>query len=105
MISETGRDGATMMPGGGSFAVGNWVADGTQIARVKFVHEDGLLDLVMYDRAGTRLGRTSPAMGGPRHFEPCCSPEGWRPIEEPGFPLSNFAFLRDVVYDRAPSDD
>lgn len=70
----------------------DWVADdGGRVAKVRDVYRDRgelLLDLVIYDRSGEKVGRESPAMGGPRSFEPCCSAEGWRRIAEPDFPIS-----------------
>lgn len=56
---------------------GGWVAtsDGPsgigfvpRIARVREVHDDGLLDLVLYSFTGERIGRESPAMGGTRRL-------------------------------------
>ena len=69
----------------------DWVADTSdRVARVKSVYWDRgevLLDLHMFERDGTRLGRVSPAMGGPRSFEPACSAEDWRRIAPPAFPI------------------
>ena len=75
--------------------VGGWVAslksDGEfpRIAKVRDAYRDGggelLLDLVMYSHDGAKLGRTSPAMGGPRGYEPCCGGEWWVEIEAPPF--------------------
>lgn len=61
-----------------------------RVATVKEIHEyegEILFDLVMYDRDGTRLGRVSPALGGPRTFEPMCSIEGWERVAAPTFPM------------------
>ena len=74
-------------------AEGNWVADFTdaerpRIARVKDIYSvagDVVLDLVLYSRDGTKIGRESPACGGPRGFEPACPIENWAQIEEPDF--------------------
>jgi hypothetical protein len=78
----------TLLP----FKPGDWVADqGDNVAKVKDVYEsegEVLLDLVMYDREGEKLGRLSPACGGPRNYEPACSSNLWERIEEPVFPLS-----------------
>jgi hypothetical protein len=72
------------------FHVGDWVTDGHQLARVRYVGRtpaDNTFDLVMYSIPnGDRLGRVSPAMGGPRHFEPCCDTKGWRRCK-PSFPI------------------
>jgi hypothetical protein len=75
--------------------VGGWVAtlgsDGEfpRVAKVRDAYRDSegelLLDLVMYSHDGTKLGRTSPAMGGPRGYEPCCCGEWWVEIEQPPF--------------------
>ena len=83
-----------------SLKPGDWVATRLdyfcrpQIAKIKAVTsaEDGLcgepsLDLIIFDIDGTRIGRESPAMGGPRSFEPCCAVEGWFAIKKPDFPL------------------
>ena len=77
---------------------GAWVASfnslsldhGAQIGRVKQVHSDGSLDIVLYSKTGRRIGRESPVMGGPQGFEPCCCAEFWEPIEKP-----DFAFIAD----------
>lgn len=71
---------------------GDWVAtENGRVAKVKRVWSDGtapvLLDLVIFDRRGQQVGRQSPAMGGPRTFEPACDPDGWVRISEPTFPL------------------
>lgn len=76
------------------FKVGDWVTDGDRIAKVKDTDESGnTLDLVLYDRMGNRIGRESPAFGGPRGFEPCCHAEHWRRIHEPVFPVPKYCFL------------
>ncbi len=61
-----------------------------RVATVKDIHEcegEFLFDLVMYGHAGDRLGRVSPALGGPRTFEPMCPIEGWERVEVPTFPM------------------
>lgn len=46
------------------------------------------MDVVLYDTAGVDIGRTSPAMGGPKTFEPAVEfGEWWQRIEKPNFPL------------------
>jgi hypothetical protein len=79
------------MPGPYPFMPSDWVADDAErIGRVKAVYgEPGevLLDIVLYDHHGDRIGRMSPACGGPRTFEPACSGGDWRRIKEPNFPL------------------
>jgi hypothetical protein len=73
------------------FKPGDWVQDGCdRIAKIKDVWEDRgqvLLDLVMFDHSGDKLGRVSPVMGGPRTFEPACSAQGWERIAKPDFPI------------------
>lgn len=83
--------GVAPCPGG--FRPGAWVAslanlDTPRIAQVRDCYElDGelLLDLVIYRRDGTRVGRESPACGGPRTFEPACPASGWGLIESPNW--------------------
>lgn len=74
------------------FKPSDWVSDDAdRIARVRSVYEASpgeiLLDLVIFDRDGNRLGRVSPVMGGPRTFEPACSSERWHRVKKPTFPL------------------
>ena len=69
------------------------------IGLVKEVNEDPFgisettIDIIRYDQTGGKLGRVSPAEGGPTSFEPCCPIELWEPIEEP-----NFDFIRDKFF-------
>jgi len=77
------------------FKPGDWVAgigDHRRLARVRDVSRDEngavLLDLWLYDPGGTRIGRESPALGGPRTFEPCCDAAGWERIARPDFPVA-----------------
>jgi len=74
--------------------VNDWVAclgedTGTpQIAKVKYLYEnEPLADLIFYSHTGERLGRVSPAMGGPKGFEPACGLDLWVKIEEPKFEM------------------
>jgi hypothetical protein len=80
------------------FKPGVWVASlsGTDnrrpsVAKVRKAYEDSLrpgrvlLDLVMYDETGAKLGRRSPAGIGPHGFEPCCPAEFWVPVSTPPF--------------------
>jgi hypothetical protein len=74
------------------FKPGDWVVDsGERVAKVKGVSRfngDVYLDLYIYSDRGERIGRTSPVMGGPRTYEPCCSAEGWERLEgEPDWPI------------------
>jgi hypothetical protein len=74
------------------FKPGDWVVDqGERVAKVKGVSRfngDVYLDLYIYANDGQRIGRQSPAMGGPKTYEPCCSAEGWSRLErEPDWPI------------------
>lgn len=74
------------------FKPGDWVVDlSERVALVKGVsrfQDEVLLDLYMYSLRGERIGRTSPACGGPRTYEPCCSAEGWERLDgEPDWPI------------------
>lgn len=70
---------------------GCWVAsnddayDRPKIGRVREVHFDGSLDITLYSPSGAKVGRESPALFGPKGFEPCCAPQFWDVIEEPDF--------------------
>lgn len=83
------------------FAKGTWVADFANPARprlalVKEPNEwkgEVNLDLYMYSKEGERLGRVSPAMGGPTKFEPCCPAASWVPIAEPDFEFISSKFF------------
>lgn len=71
---------------------GMWVMSADEVrkpmlGRIRDVHSDGSIDVAIYSAAGDHLGRVSPAMGGPRSFEPCCGAENWIPIEPPDFEL------------------
>ncbi len=76
-------------------ARGDWVATerGThfQVGRVRGSRLEGggrvLMDVVIFDADGNKVGRASPHMGGPRSFEPSIPFEGWRRIERPVFPI------------------
>lgn len=75
---------------------GDWVAakyDSSYVAKVRGVEFDSMagemiVDLVIYGRDGRKIGRESPALGGPRTYEPACSYSNWQRIEPPDFPLS-----------------
>jgi len=57
-----------------------------QIAKVKYIYPDGdVADLIFYSHTGEKLGRVSPAMGGPKGFEPACGLDTWVVIKEPKF--------------------
>lgn len=85
---------------------GDWVSNKQEIGIVSYVYEeDDLIDVVIYDRKGNRLGRTSPPEGGPTKFEPCCSTKYWKVIETPQFPLTQYDHLENLVtFKEAPHD-
>lgn len=75
------------------FKPGDWAVDpcGERVAKVVRVYrcgDDVLLDLSIYSHKGDRLGRTSPAMGGPKRIEPACDAKNWERIAEPDFPIT-----------------
>lgn len=84
---------------------GTWVArfddyreERPMMGRVKRAHDNGTLDIVLYEHTGNRIGRESPAFDGPRGFEPCCPAEFWEPIEAPDFQFigDKFSFGRHL---------
>jgi hypothetical protein len=106
----------------GMAAPGTWVCDGDRIAKVREAHAPtkfdpaGCYDLVLYARDGERIGRETPAMGGPRGYEPFCDAGRWRAIENPRFPLPRYGELdghvrftlvspADAVAESASQDD
>lgn len=56
-----------------------------QLGRVHSVYGDGAIDIRIYGASCDRIGRVSPAMGGPRGFEPYCSADLWTLIQRPDF--------------------
>lgn len=73
---------------------GAWVAelgsggDCPRVAQVRKAYpEHDALDLIFYASHGERIGRGSPAMGGPKNFEPFCGAEWWVEVEKPPFVL------------------
>lgn len=74
-----------------------WIAREDQLGRVRYVHPDGSLDIVLFAPDGRQIGRVTPPMGGPRGFEPDCHPDGWAQIEKPALTATRFAFLHDLV--------
>lgn len=81
---------------------GDWIFDGCDsIGKAKSdpyeVCGRMQVDVTLYDRDGTCVGRRSPAMDGPTHFEPACDPTGWTVIEPPRFPFSRFCYLDEVL--------
>lgn len=76
---------------------GDWIYDDSLIGKVKYVHDDGLLDIIIYDRTGEKIGRVSDPLDGPTGFEPCCDPDGWKKILPPQFPLKRHHYLHELV--------
>jgi len=80
-------------------APGTWVCNGERVAKVRAAHAPdefdpaGFYDLVLHARDGKRIGRESPAMDGPRGYEPFCTARVWRSIEAPRFPLPRYGEL------------
>ncbi|TLX16408.1 hypothetical protein [Rhizobium sp. MHM7A] len=71
-----------------------------QIARVReaywYRNSDGEVklygDLWLYNYNGDRIGRESPALGGPQTYEPFCDLSSYQRIEEPEFPIGLHAY-------------
>ena len=72
---------------------GDWVMGPPEnpcVAKVKDIcWFDGQVhvDLVFHDWNGHRIGRKSPACGGPRTYEPMVPWQGWHRIRKPVFPI------------------
>ena len=68
-------------------------ADHFEGGQVKAVYETApgsgqyLIDLVLYDWRGNKIGRTSMHEGGPRSFEPALPLEDFERIYRPSFPI------------------
>ena len=97
MSDWLGRDTSEMI-----MKKGDWIFDGCdQIGKAASdpyeICGQFHVDVTLYNRAGDRVGRLSPPMGGPRHFEPACSAADWMVIEKPRFPLPWYRELSSVV--------
>lgn len=77
---------------------GDWIESRNdsqpQIGKVvnsQWVERDGklacMVDVALYAYSGDRIGRQSPAMGGPRTYEPWVAYADWFRIEKPYFPV------------------
>lgn len=77
---------------------GDWVMSvsnpyNPSIAKVKDAYADPvfegqeLVDLVLYSHTGEKIGRSSPALGGPKGFEPACDASLWTRIKPPNFDI------------------
>jgi hypothetical protein len=77
-----------------AFAKGQWVAQ-TDCPRPTFGvilekwEDDGefLMNVALYSPEGAKIGRLSPALGGPKSFEPAVPCKCYHTICEPTFPL------------------
>ncbi|MBX8556958.1 hypothetical protein K5D56_26345 [Pseudomonas cichorii] len=63
-----------------------------KLGKVKECYWDGtekcwVMDIVLFNADGDHIGRESPAMGGPKSFEPAVPVGYWQRIAEPNFPL------------------
>ncbi len=81
---------------------GDWIFDGQeQFGKAKSTPYEVfgcmLVDVVLYGRDGTRIGRISPAEGGPTDFEPACDASWWTVIEKPQFPLPRLGYLSEML--------
>jgi hypothetical protein len=81
---------------------GDWVSDFRgdvpRIGRVVDEYtagDDYCINVVLYAPDGTKIGRSSPPMGGPRNFEPGLLAAHWERIEPPHFPLELRMFTRE----------
>lgn len=82
------------------FKRGDWAArkddehrpDIAQVLEYEDQYGPPYLNLCLYAPDGRKIGRRSPAEGGPKGFEPCCPADAWRKIEEPCFPLKEGRF-------------
>lgn len=46
-----------------------------------------VMNIIVYDHSGNKIGRSSPPEGGPKGFEPCLPCARYEVIEPPVFPL------------------
>jgi hypothetical protein len=79
---------------------GQWVVSSChlgKIVEIDIYRDDNLADIALYSRQGNKIGRESPAMGGPTTFEPACDLTYWKAIKTPVFPLPKYAYLEDIV--------
>lgn len=75
------------------FNNGDWVGDFTDnhspifgIVKEVFLEPDGwFINLVVYAVHGERIGRRSPACGGPTNFEPFIPADRFQKIKKPEF--------------------
>lgn|SRR5574337_473951 len=84
------------------FITGGWVAQrGVKqpvFGIVKAIYEcqgDLLLDIVVYDLKGNRVGRKSPPEGGPTSYEPACPAKNYASIKKPEFPIERVGLYGD----------
>lgn len=53
------------------------------------------IDVVLYDYSGGKIGRESPAMRGPRGYEPFLDYSDWLRIRKPEFPLVGLSWVEE----------
>lgn len=77
------------------FKKGDWIAEIDTSQPLLGVVKDCYLidnnqycvDIIVFDWNGRKIGRRSPAEGGPTNFEPACPAEYFKQIKKPDFPL------------------
>lgn len=84
---------ASRVEAGRAVQKGAWVCreDNRALGQVRDAYSDeegAYLDIVLYSPSGERIGRESPAMGGPTSFEPACPARYWICVEAPRFPVA-----------------
>ena len=72
---------------------GAWVVNpessGLELGKVKETYdEEKLFDLIIYNSKGGKIGRISPALNGPKKFEPCLEQKEFIVIQKPIFPIA-----------------
>ncbi len=87
---------------------GDWLTNkfNHKIAKVRNVYRDCsdvLVDLVLYNASGTRVGRESPSFGGPRSYEPACDYSDWHRVAKPIFPVEGANIGVGSASERSPA--
>jgi hypothetical protein len=70
--------------------LGSWTNQ-PQFGKVREVYGD-LMDVVLYDTEGEKVGRESDPLDGPTEFEPCLPCADWVVIQKPKFPLPRYSW-------------
>lgn len=83
---------------------GNWVAEkeglgndqrSPRIDKVQDAYvfdKEALIDIVIFDCNGSKIGRESEPCGGPTSFEPACLAVDYTVIVKPIFPLPRYGY-------------